>query len=352
MKTKRQILFYGELPPNAIHGIANASSVNLKMLESSFYIDTIEEKNKFTEHNKISFHKFLEYFKNNFGILLKSIFHRYDYFYLIFSLTTFGSIKTLSALFSFCLFNRGSVVLHIHRGDFFSRFYKAKLNRILSKMIFAFSDKIIVLSENQKIEFESVFKKSFCILHNTVEAELNVEHRIRQTRSFIYISNYLYDKGIIDLLEVFSNIVKENDKISLQTFGAFSDQQLKELVLEFNSPNIVINDIISGLDKFEKIAESDCLILPSWNEGQPIILLEAMSVGTPVIATSVGLIPELLGTDYPYLSIPKDKISLENTLLKFIRQNNADAISKKLKSRYFNHYSLKIHFISLQNIFN
>jgi glycosyltransferase involved in cell wall biosynthesis len=322
------------------------------MLKSSFVIDIIEEKSKLAEHGKISVSKLANQIKNNLVIIIKSIIHSYDYFYLVFSLTTFGSIKTLVAIINYRLFNRGKVVLHIHRGDFFPRFYKRAINRILTKLVFGLSHKIVVLSDNQKTEFEAVFNKPCYILHNTVEIEHKPVVRNRLYSNFIYISNYLIDKGIIDLLTVFSKLTKQYKKLTLHTFGAFSDRRLKKIILNYKSSNIYIHETISGFDKFREIAKSDCLILPSWNEGQPNILLEAMSVGTPIIASKVGLIPELLGADYPYFTIPGDKDSLEKKILQFIKQENSTAISQKLESLYTTIYSQKKHAESLHNIFS
>jgi glycosyltransferase involved in cell wall biosynthesis len=352
MIPRKHLLFFGELPPESVHGIAIANQQNLKMLKSSFDVDIIQEFSNLSEHNKVSLRKGVKVVECNFAIISNSIFKKYEYFYLTFSMSTFGSIKTLTAIICFRLFNRGKVVLHLHRGDFFTRFYKNAINRIISKLIIKFSSKIVVLSDNQKSEFEAVFNTPCYILPNTVEIEYPPNLKSRRTFNFIYISNYLIDKGIIELLEVFTKLSKQYQKITLKTYGIFSDKHLKETIMKFNSSKLSIQGPICGIDKFREIAESDCLILPSWNEGQPIILLEAMSVGTPIIVTQVGLIPELLGADYPFFTLPQDISSLEQSMIRFIKQENTDSISQKLKNKYLSIYSQKKHEESLNNIFS
>jgi glycosyltransferase involved in cell wall biosynthesis len=150
---------------------------------------------------------------------------------------------------------------------------------------------------------------------------------------------------------VFSKLSKMFPEVKLTTFGAFADRELQEDILKFSSDNISINGTIEGKEKFYEIANSDCLILPSWNEGQPIVLLEAMSVGTPVIATKSGLIPEILGNEYPFVSIPGDRISLESKIIQFMHYKDLIQLSRELFERYLKTYSQKKHIEMLKNIF-
>jgi glycosyltransferase involved in cell wall biosynthesis len=348
---KRSLLFYGELPPNAVHGIAYANLVNLNQLKDYYDVDIVEERSKLSEHYLLLLKKASRLIKDQFCIILNSIKKRYDYFYLTFSLSSLGCVKTLLAILSFRIFNSGKVILHIHRGDFLKWFMKKSFTRIMARLVIKFSSKIIVLSEIQKVEFNQIFNKSCFILHNTVENEYNHVLVEKRNNRFIFISNYLFEKGIFDLLEVFSNLAKKYPNIFLYTYGAFPNQNIKKRILEFASPNIIINDLIIGREKFIEIEKADCLVLPSLNEGEPIVLLEAMSVGTPIISTRVGLIPELLGDDYPFLSLPGDKVSLEEKIIQFINHKNLISIAINLENRYISKYSHKIHSENLFAIF-
>ena len=351
MNRNTKILFWGGLPPATINGVTISNLINLNILSKEFQIDCIEECNSFRHHGKLSLFKIKSFVKSNLAIIKRAYKNHYKYFYLVFSVSTLGGIKTLLAIVCFRMFNQGKVVLHIHRGDFFSAFYKSRINKIIASLVLILTNKIIVLSESQKKEIQLKFNNCVEVLTNTVEIEYKYDPIVKQNINFLYISNYLVDKGILDLLEVFKKLIKKYPYINLQTFGAFSDQQLKKIILGYNSTNIQIHNTISGIEKFQIISQSDCLILPSWNEGQPIVLLEAMSVGTPVISTNVGLIPELLGSDYPFLSLARDQVSLENTIIKFIESKTNPLISKELIEKYNNFYSHKKHKETLFQIF-
>lgn len=351
MLKKRHLLFFGELPPDSIHGIAISNSINLNLLRSSFSIDIIREFTLLSEHGRNSAFKFIKRINNIVSVFIKSVFRRYEYFYLIYSMSVYGSLKILAAILCFRVTNRGRIVLHIHRGDFFKRYYKGNINKMISKIIFNLSHKIVVLSDSQKSEFETYFNKPYYVLRNTIEHEYDKPDRKRGHHKFICISNYLIDKGIVDILEVFLKLRKTHPEISLATYGDFSDPEFKEDILRYNSENICINGPITGPDKFREIGDSDCLILPSWNEGQPMVLLESMSLGTPVIATQTGLIPEILGVDYPFISIPGDRISLESKIIDFIQYKDISTVSNVLYDRYIESYSQDKHIEMLYNIF-
>jgi glycosyltransferase involved in cell wall biosynthesis len=225
-------------------------------------------------------------------------------------------------------------------------------NKLLANLVIKLSERIIVLSDIQKRAFNEIFTKPVFVLHNTVECEFDNSLTEKKNNHFIFISNYLYEKGIFDLMEVFSKLLTKYPDITLQTYGAFPTPEIKESILRYRHQNISVGEVITGKEKFAVIERADCLILPSFNEGEPLVLLEAMSVGTPVISTNVGLIKEMLGMDYPFISIPGDQASLEQKIIKFINCRDNLQISKKLKERYSLVYSNNAHSLNLNSIFN
>lgn len=103
--------------------------------------------------------------------------------------------------------------------------------------------------------------------------------------------------------------------------------------------------IAPGLIKPEMIplylAAADLLILPSYHEGMPTVLIESGFVGTPIIATSVGGIPELLGEDRGFLIQPKsveDIVSAVRTVKNNF--NEAEFRAKKLKAYLKSEYDV------------
>lgn len=340
-----KILFFGELFPNIIHGISLSNRLNIDLLSTKFHLDIIEEKTDLNEHNKRNSSKIKKiffYIKNIFNLNWKN---KYNSFYLVFSFSTFGSIKTYFSILSFKLSGDGNIVLHIHRGDFEIFHKKSFLNAFISKLIFKNIDKLIVLSSYQKKEFSKYFlEDKIYVLENSLNDEYKLS-AVKKDEKFIYISNYIKEKGIFEILDFFL----DNKNLTLECFGGFVNNE-KE-IRYYERDNIKINSFINGREKYEKISKSYALILPSWNEGQPTIILEAMMLGTIVLTTKVGLISELLGEDYPFYFEKKDKKSLEKCINKFISYENKEELSKRLIEIYFKYYSKEVHKEKLLKIF-
>ena len=97
---------------------------------------------------------------------------------------------------------------------------------------------------------------------------------------------------------------------------------------------------VTGNKKIKLLNNADVYILPSYSEGLPISILEAMSYKMPIIATNVGGIPEIvLNSQNGYLITPGDqqalKDSIDKMLLSDIRRKEMGEISYQLSKAHF-----------------
>jgi glycosyltransferase involved in cell wall biosynthesis len=100
---------------------------------------------------------------------------------------------------------------------------------------------------------------------------------------------------------------------------------------------------LSGSDKERELSAADIFVLPSYNEGMPVSILEAMAYGAAVIATPVGGVPDMMQQDVHGLWIePGDVLGLASCLE---RLANAPELRAKLRkssgSHVRSHYSVE-----------
>lgn len=129
---------------------------------------------------------------------------------------------------------------------------------------------------------------------------------------FLFVGWVEEAKGVGDLMEAFDQIRKKYD-VRLQIVG---DGNAMSFVREFAADRGIGEDLdISGWLEGEALLdayrEADVLLLPSWSEGLPNAMIEAMAAGLAVIATRVGSVPDFLSDRKEGLLInPKDSAGL------------------------------------------
>lgn len=130
-----------------------------------------------------------------------------------------------------------------------------------------------------------------------IENQIAENNSNTQKLTLGFLSNISFEKGIYEFIELFKNFGTD-DSIYGIIAGPYSDKKSKQyLELQLK---IILNvkyiGSISNTSKSKFFNNIDLLIVPSKNEAEPLVILEAMSYGVPVIARSIGCIPQMINS--------------------------------------------------------
>lgn len=195
------------------------------------------------------------------------------------------------------------VVLHVHASrfkDFYNEASQKNKQRILQTLNIV--DVLIVLSHSWKEWFASlgIPEDKIVILHNITSYPTKIESaHIKDGKvHFLFMGEIGQRKGVFDILRA---LTKHRDelagKVELRIGGNKHEEELKKVITDGKLQDIVkFEGWVGGEKKLQLLNWADVFILPSFNEGLPISILEAMSYGHPIISTPVGGIPEVVET--------------------------------------------------------
>lgn len=237
------------------------------------------------------------------------------------------------------------IIYHSHGSKFEDNYKNAdSLSKFFIKKLIENADVIICLSYSWKSFFESNFScKKVAVLNNIINLpELKIKvHERNSIIKFLYLGLIGERKGIYDVMNlIINNRSIFESKIEIHIGGNGETENLERIIKENQLETIIkFHGWVSGSKKIELLNDSDVFILPSYNEGLPIAILEAMSYSLPIISTKVGGIPEIIDDGLNgFLITPGNLKELKKAMLFFIDDENSIklfGINSKLKSQLF-----------------
>ncbi len=132
----------------------------------------------------------------------------------------------------------------------------------------------------------------------------------------VYIGRLDFKKGLRELVEAAASIHHQRSNLHVYLVGDGPDRPLLETAIQAHNaagyihamPGCTFDDVAVW------IAASNLVTLPSYMEGCPNVVLEALACGRPVVATNVGGIPEIMSDACGKLVPPRDTAALANAL--------------------------------------
>lgn len=160
--------------------------------------------------------------------------------------------------------------------------------------------------------------------------------------SFLFIGRLIRDKGIIELMnackKLKSNQIDFNCTV-IAPFDRYNPSSLHTMNLDdFQKVGIQYFSYVDDVRTY--IAECDVVVLPSYSEGLPRVLLESMAIGRPIITTDTHGCRELVNRDNGIMVKVKDVQSLYDAMICMLMKSKNELIMlglagyKKVKEQY------------------
>jgi glycosyltransferase involved in cell wall biosynthesis len=237
---------------------------------------------------------------------------------------------------------RKRIVLHMHSSEFDIFYEKSgKFIKKYIKFIYKKTDKLIVLTQKWgEVYKQFVASYKIIVIYNSVEVPGN--NLYNPDNKFITFLGILGKrKGTYDLLDVIPDIIRDYPMVKFVLAGNGEIDRVNNIIQQKGlEANVVVPGWINQNQKDELLRKTIIYVLPSYYEGLPMSVLEAMSYGLPVITTQVGGMSEVIsnGTE-GILITPGDKEALRNSILSLlsneeIRRSLSDNGYKKIKEFY------------------
>ncbi len=272
-----------------------------------------------------------------------------------------GSFDRASVLQKIAKKHKLPTVVHLH-GSEFEKYYNACTEKKRNAISRFFEDcgAVIALGTRWEQYIRSIAPKAKVrVLNNSIYIPEYTVAQEQEEVNVLFLGVLIQRKGVADLLQAIKKLVDgkkfEGIHVRFHIGGTGPEEKmLKQYVME----NYLENHVnflgwVDGEKKKKALETNQVLVLPSYNEGLPIAILEAISYGMPVIATNVGSIAEAVQEgENGFLVDPGNIDGYVNALQRVITDYPLRlSMSKKSRELAEKEYDEKKYFIKLVEVF-
>ena len=365
IKLKPRILFIIHLPP-PVHGASLISTFiqKSKLINSQFNCDFINlaTSKHLEEIGKGKWSKGATFFKLFWEVTKNIYLHNYDLCFITLTAKPPGFYKDFIIILLLKLFRIKRVFLFNNKGVTLSS------KNILNNYLYRIALKNTPCIQNSKYLYNDiekyVEKQNVYFLPNgipeIVHLKENSNYQSELPCSLLFLSNMMVEKGICVLIEAGKLLKDRGINFQCHFVGAWADftqSDFDEAVTHNNlESHLFSHGRKYGEDKFKFYAEADIFVFPTFyhNECFPLVLLEAMQFGLPIISTREGGIPDIIkDSKTGYIVRRQNPVDLADKLQLLIENNEIRTqMGLSARKRYDKFFRLEKFEKNLADILN
>ena len=206
--------------------------------------------------------------------------------------------------------------------------------------VYSIADKVIAVSDSLKSMLNKHFHVDALVVHNLVgEGFVYNPTSQRSTFNFVTVGSLFHVKGYDILIDAFAKIASVNNNFRLTIVGDGNQRPLlQQLITKHNlQSKVSLVGRKSRAEVADILLNSDVYVSSSRNENFSVSVLEALSIGLPVVATICGGIRECIN-DSNGLLVPTENVDLLSNAMLKISQNisnyNRESIAHDFENRF------------------
>lgn len=329
------VVIIGPLPP-PVHGVTVAIK---RLLESNIgerlnviHVDTSDHRDPSTI-GAIDLRNYVIALVSYFNLALACLRFRPDAVYVPISQTRIGYARDALYFIITRALSHARIIVHLHGGHF-GDFYRDgdRITRYFVDITMRFVDRAIVLSDC----FTSIFRtwlppERIDVVTNGSDLVIaGISEKVfgppRMATSVTFLSSLMRSKGIIDFLTAAMQCLDEGADLNFNVAGEWWEEDSSvradayASIIPRHRNRIRFLGVVTGAEKSELFRTTDIFVLPTYYrfEGQPTVILEAMSAGCAVIATNHAAISETVVDGLTGILVPpKDPPALSAAIMRF-----------------------------------
>ena len=166
----------------------------------------------------------------------------------------------------------------------------------ISRFVISRSEQVICVSAAAELIAHSLGAKRTAVVRNAVDVD-EFSPSPTNGKSLLYIGRFVHNNGIQDLLTALPSVLDSHPdaEIHLVGSGPLGEEVQKTIQSSGLSDSVTIYNYVDDISEMYDCASVFCR--PSYSEGLPLTMLEAMASGVPPVVTAIAGVPEVV-TDH------------------------------------------------------
>ena len=251
------------------------------------------------------------------------------------------------------------VICHYH-GTLHARFPsgETRSGRAIGRLLMSAAHRVIVLGPTYRRAMGEAWKRDDLAwapnmadvpLFRSMAADTPAPWLARGSRAVLFVGRLSAPKGIYDLFDAIPRVIERHPEARFVLVGVAESEAMEPVIRAEAerrgiAPRVTFLGCLEGHAKAAAFVTSQMIVVPSWTEGFPLVIPEAMAAGLPVIATGVGAIPDFVtdGED-GFLIAPRDPRALADRICRLLEDEGLRRrISERVRERAPREFAIEV----------